>query len=62
MALVDRIPQAGVRGLSASEGELFVLLENSVEVYEIAYLIFFAQIADGQQLYRYRSHRGRLFL
>ncbi len=46
-ALVDSIPKAGVRGLSASEGELFVLLENSVEVYEIAYLIFFAQIADG---------------
>ncbi len=46
-ALVDSIPKAGVRGLSAAEGELFVLLENSVEVYEIAYLIFFAQVADG---------------
>ena len=46
-ALVDSIPQAGVRGLSAAEGELFVLLENSVDVYEIAYLIYFAQVADG---------------
>ena len=46
-ALVDSIPKAGVRALSASEGELFVLLENSVDVYEIAYRIYFAQVADG---------------
>ena len=46
-ALVDSIPKAGVRGLSAAEEELFVLLEDSVDVYEIAYRIYFAQVADG---------------
>ena len=46
-ALVDSIQKAGVRGLSAAEEELFVLLENSVDVYEIAYRIYFAQVADG---------------
>ena len=46
-ALVDSIPKAGVRALSASEGELFVLLEDSVDIYEIAYRLYFAQIADG---------------
>ena len=46
-ALVDSIPKAGVRGLSAAEGELFVLLEDSVDVYEIAYRIYFAQVAAG---------------
>ena len=46
-ALVDSIPKVGVRGLSAAEEELFVLLEDSVDVYEIAYRLYFAQIADG---------------
>ncbi len=36
-----------VRGLSAAGGNLFVLLPDSVQVYEAANRIYFAQIADG---------------
>lgn len=39
--------QAGVRGLSASEGRLYVLLGTSVEVYGSPNRIFFALMADG---------------
>ena len=46
-ALVDSIPKEGVRGLSAAEGELFVLLENSVDIYGIVYKTYFTVVADG---------------
>ena len=46
-ALVDSIPKEGVRGLSVAEGELFVLLENSVDVYGIVYETYFTVVADG---------------
>ena len=46
-ALVGSIPKAGVRGLSAAGGELFVLLETSVDVYAIEYRTVFTVVADG---------------
>ena len=46
-ALVDSIPKEGVRGLSAAGGELFVLLENQVDVYGIVHETYFTVVADG---------------
>lgn len=42
------IEKEDVRGLSAADDALFVLLADKVEVYQRAHQIYFAQIADGE--------------
>lgn len=45
--ILDSISHEGVRGLSAANGLLYVLLERQIDIYERSDEIYLAQVADG---------------